>query len=435
MEKTPAGERASFALLALALFALYLVTHPWRGVHGDALIYVTRAFAPPAVLEGDMLFTHERQTLLTIYGLLLGWLSHVAPVADAARGLALLGGAVWFAGLVLLMRAIARAAHLPMIVALCMSALVALAPLSYSAGSSFLAGEILAVPRPFAEGFVLMAFATLLEKRWLAGCLALAGAMAFHPLIGAAGAAVAFTWAALGDRRLWLVAALCACLVVAVATVSNRLDTFDADWLALLRLRTAYLFISQAPASFWVDLLLRGVILFIAARLCFGRLRLLLRAVLVASVLGLLVSLLFADLWPIVFVTQAQPWRVLFIPAILAPAAVALIACKGEGPATRVTLALIACALMTRDVPLLSVVFSLGALAFHIYPPVVRLASSRIEAALWIVATAAWVGFDLMNLVAFGQILGNAPDGFSLPWSYLWVLRSLALPLSVLAIV
>lgn len=438
MPKTAPGERLSLALLGLALFALYVVTHPYRGVHGDALIYVTRAWAPRAIVDGDMLFAHEHQTALTLYGVLLRLFNTLLPVAEAARALAICGVAVWFAGLLAFTRALAFAAYLPARVSLAMAALVALAPLGYSAGSSFMAGEFLAVPRPFAEGFVLIAFASMLKGRWVAGALALLVAAAFHPLMGAAGAAVAFIWLALGDRRLWLVALAGAGLALAGAAMgapylSNLLVTFDAEWLALLRLRTSYLFLSQAPVSFWTDNLLRGIILLIAAWRCAGALRGFLMAVLIGSAAALVVSLLFADLWPSVLMTQAQPWRVLFIAAILAPAALLLIACKGEGLQARITLALIACAFMTRDAAPLCLLFSLGALAFQ-FNTSARLCSHRAEALVWMIATAAWVGFDLLNLVGLGQILANAPADFFFQWSYLWVLRPLALPLAVLVI-
>lgn len=431
-------ERFSLALLGLALFALYVVIHPYRGVHGDALIYVTRAWAPRAMVDGDMLFAHESQTALTLYGVLLRLFNMLLPVAEAARALAICGVGVWFAGLLTFTRALALAAHLPARIALAMAALVALAPLNYSAGSSFLAGEFLAVPRPFAEGFVLVAFACMFEGRWRTGVAALLVAAAFHPLMGAAGAAVAFIWVALGDRRLWLVALAGAVLALAGAAMgapylSNLLVTFDPEWLALLRLRTSYLFLSQAPVSFWTDNVLRGIILVIAAWRCVGALRTFLMAVLIASAAAIIVSLLFADLWPSVLMTQAQPWRVLFIPAILAPAALMLVACRGEGLQTRITLALLACAFMTRDAAALCLLFSLGALAFQ-FNTSARLCTHRIEALLWMIATAAWVGFDLLNLVGFGDILANAPPGFVFQWSYLWVLRPLALPLAVLVI-
>jgi hypothetical protein len=438
MPKTAPGEKLSLALLALALFALYLVTHPYRGVHGDALIYVTRAWAPSAIVEGDMLFAHEHQTALTLYGLLLQSFNTLLSVADAARTLAICGVVVWFAGLLTFTRALTSAAHLPLRIALGMAALVALAPLNYSAGSSFMAGEFLAVPRPFSEGFVLIAFACMLESRWRTGIAALLVAAAFHPLMGAAGAAVAFTWAALEDRRLWLVALACVVLALVGAGLgapylSNLLATFDPEWLALLRVRTSYLFLSQAPVTFWIDNLLRAIILIIAARHCVGPLRQFLIAVLVASAAGIFLSLLFADFWPSVLVTQLQPWRVLFIPAIVAPAALMLIACRGDGLQARITLALIACAFMTRDAAPLCLLFSLGALAFQ-FNTSARLCTHRVEALLWMIATAAWVGFDLLNLVGLGQILTHAPTGFVFQWSYLWVLRPLALPLAVLVV-
>lgn len=435
MFKASPESRLSLACLGLALFAAYLVTHPYRGVYGDALIYVTRAWATAPIVQGDMLFAHEHQTGLTLYGALLrGWMN-VAPVAEAARGLALVGVGVWFAGLLAVAFAMARAARLPASCALAMAALVAIAPLGYSAGSSFMAGEFLAVPRPFAEGFVWIALALMLAGRRLAGALVLIIAAAFHPLMALAGAGVAFIWAASSEWRLWLLAGAGACAALLAAALGapaagGLLATFDAEWLALLRARTSYLFLTQAPVSFWVDLLLRGAILLVAARQSEGRLRAFLRAILVASAGGVAVSLLFADLWPSILITQLQPWRVLFIPAVLAPAAIVLIAAD---PRNRLVPPLFACAYMTRDAALISVFFSLGALAFHMRPALAGPRPARVEALLWITAAAAWVSFDLLHVAALAGVFERAPQG-AFQWIYLWTLRPFSLPLAVLCL-
>jgi hypothetical protein len=142
--------------------------------------------------------------------------------------------------------------------------------------------------------------------------------------------------------------------------------------------------------------------------------------------------MLFADLAPSILVTQLQPWRVLFIPAVLAPAALMLIACEGAGRTTRITLGLLACAYMTRDAAVLSAAFSLSALGMQYNPAWAEAATPRVEKLIWIIAAAAWVSFDLLNLVALARIVAEAPAGFQ--WSYLWVLRPLSLPLMALMI-
>ena len=57
-----------------------------------------------------------------------------------------------------------------------------------------------------------------------------------------------------------------------------------------------------------------------------------------------------------------------------------------------------------------------------------------IVKALWLVAAAAWVAFDLTNMIAFARMLADAPRDLALPWSYFWALRPFALPLFALAI-
>ena len=292
MRKSLPGDRLTFLLLGLALFCAYLVLHPYRGIHGDALIYVTRAWAPPAILRDDMLFAHEQQTNFTLYGVVLRMLLSVMPVADAARAMSLAGAAFWFCGLVCFAHAVTRAARLPS---------RARSPCARSSSSRrsairrvlpFAAGEVLAVPRPFSEAFVLMSFAALLHGRIALGVLALVVATLFHPLIALAGASVACVWAALADRRLWL-AGLIAC-VVALAAASRAFRCSPTCWRPSTP--TGLRFCARARPisscrkrrfSFWTDLVLRAVILAIAAHVCEpGRLRAFLVAVLVAGAGG-----------------------------------------------------------------------------------------------------------------------------------------------------
>ena len=244
--------RPALLLVSLALFAAYLVTHPYRGVFSDALIYVTQAWAPEAILRGDMLFAHETQTGLTIFRPLMAFALKLMPVAEAARAVAFFGVAIWWVGLMTLFAALARAAELAPSAALAMAALVCIAPLGYSAGSTFMPGEFLAIPRPFAEGFALMGLAALLRGRVILSGAAFVAALAFHPLMGLAACAAAFVFVSRSDARIWA-AAVFALLVAGVGALAgwplfDRLTApWDPAWRALLREHTSYLFMSEAP--------------------------------------------------------------------------------------------------------------------------------------------------------------------------------------------
>lgn len=426
----------AYALLATGLFAAYLAMHPYRGIFSDALIYVTPEWAPPVILRDDMLFANESQTRLTLFGAVLRPLLAFLPVDEAARLMALAGISLWFGGLLLFAHALARAAKADRFAALLMAALVGFAPLNYSSGAFFIPGETLAVPRPFAEGFVLVAFAGALRANWMAAGAALVIAGLWHPLMALAGGSVLVFRLALADRR-WMALFGAGALAVAAAGwlgapfASDLFRTPSPEWEALLRGHTTYLFISSGPVSFWVDLALRAAVVFAAARLRHGPVRPFLIAVLLAAAAGVLLSLLFSDAVASLLVMRLQPWRVLFVLAIVAPMAVGLLAVnlREGGAHARLLLAVAACAYASRDPAPVSLFFSAVLVAFSLRPALAQAVSLRSERLLWALAALFWLAFDMLQFAQVLNILAGAPEG-AVRASHFWTLRPLALPLS-----
>lgn len=447
----PGPPRGRWAALApiLALLALFLVTRPYRGIIGDALIYVTRELArsDPQGIGRDMLFSGGSQMEFTLFSPLLRLLLAHLPAASVAWGLALLALLVWFLSASWFAHALASRTGQVGVVAAKNLALVGLAclavfPLSYAAFDVLAAAEPMAVPRPFAEAFMLCAFAAMLRGRAALTCVYVLASAAFHPLMAAGGASVLVLALALREPRWLLLPLICAGLLVAAAVadlpVARLLfQPLDAEWKGLLETRTAYLFPHLWPDAYWSRLILLAGTLAIGARLFDGILRRLCLAAIV--VLGLAVALTFAfgDVWPSLLVVQAQPWRAIWFASALAPLVLGIIAIRlmQSGTSARLALCFLAMAWMAGDMPM--VVAPLLALAAY-------LASSGDEVSERI--AVYWPAVVCLCLVLFaGVLIGvplaalvgsltRAPADFALEWPYVWSVHPLALPVAGLAV-
>ncbi|MDB5596456.1 MAG: rane protein of unknown function [Hyphomicrobiales bacterium] len=437
------------AFATIAAFAIFLILHPYRGIIGDALIYVTREVArfDPNGLGRDFMFVSDRQTDFTIYARLVGWLlnQHLSPGA-VAQGLAFAALALWFAAAALFAFALLRTQdETPLLAwreAIVITIFVAVFPLTYAPDATFSAAEALAIPRPFAEALVLACFAFLLMQRGGLAAACLGGAFLVHPLMALAGLGVVYVYLVAGDRRwLWAGAAGLVTLVAAALAdvpLANQLFVhLDPEWRALLEKRTRYLFLGLATGSFWASQLVSLVTFFICARVCHGLARRLIVSTIVAALVGLLLSYLFADRWASVLILQLQPWRVLWIASVLAPMAMGILALRlWHGTRSdRLVLACLAIAWLARSEMELSVPLCLTAFVLHLEGDRWNDRISSIWGPiLWTSVVGTWLlmtGFPLYSLL---NSIWRAPPGLRLQLSYVWTLSPLALPLGALAV-
>jgi len=254
------------------------------------------------------------------------------------------------------------------------AAIIALNP-RYGSFVIFQYGESFTTPRLFAEAFVLAGLA--LHKRLYVAAACMAVAAAVHPLMALPGIAVLGLIAASREPRLWLLAGAGLVLAVGLAWVGvapfSRLTMrFDAAWFQVVYERCAFGFLGQ-----WglFDLLqvaapLTGVI--IGWCVATTAERQVLSAVSIATALGLAATLLGADLLLNVLITNLQPWRALWLFALVgnAFAAIAALRLPSSSAARPLLYAALACAL-TEQALLIPAIFSAGlfgvALAAHLW--------------------------------------------------------------------
>lgn len=393
----------------VALVALYALTHPFAGFTGDAQIYMGRALADldPTGVGTDVMFRLDGQSRFSIFPALAAWLVAHMPPIDAAMLLVGASGALWCAAAVALARAAAPSRPLAV------AAVLVLAPTFYGGFNLLRYAEGLAIPRPFAEAFVLFALAAFVANRRLVAMLCLAVAAAFHPIMALAGVATVALCLCMEDRR-WLIAAAALVAAMLAATFAgapflDRLRTvIDAEWLDLLKSRNAYLFPHLWPASAWALPAVQAITILVAVRRASPALRRLLLASLIVGAAGVVVALLAGLYEPVLLVMQAQLWRMWWLTAAMAALALGLCALNlGACSAReRLSLALLALAwALAQEAGLYAPL--VAALAFALDRLSGLKISDEIGRAFWLgagVAVIAPLAVDLPSLQLFGGL-------------------------------
>ncbi len=323
------GGRAGLAAAMWAsLLPLMLILHPYSGLVQDARIYFGRGVADrdPAGVGRDMLFVHDGQTGFSLMGDLISVALGVMGPGVAAMALTFAGEVLWLLAAAALARTLAsgRAAWA---VAVCTVAL----PSFYGAFDLFDCTEAIATPRVFAQAAVLGALAAVTTGRRGSGLGLLSVAVAIHPLIALPGVAVAAVLLVRQDRR-WLAAVAAGALGILAAAaaglpVAARLfQPMDAVWLSILRSRSTYLFPTLWPAGCFGAIACQGAAVIVASAVSTPAVRALLLAALGVAASGLAASWLFGDVLASTLIVQLQPWRALWLLAILGDVAFALAA-------------------------------------------------------------------------------------------------------------
>lgn len=419
------------------LLSFWFLAHPYAGIFHDALIYIGRGMAnlDPAGVGADFMFAHDGQSRFSVFSFIAERCITSLGAGGAAKLLAATGLASWFAALVALAGALAQG-RAKWAIVICVAALGS----SYGGFGVFHYAEPLATPRIFAEAGVIAAMAALAHERRLIALAFIIAAAAFHPIMALAGAA-AFYAALCFENRRWL-------LLGALGLAAGLLGAFlglplldrlfvkiDAEWLANLHARNVYIFPTEWPSSAYEALSARSAALLIAARLA-PKFCVLLWPVLIAGFGGLLVSVLLGDLLPLLLVTQAQLWRSTWLVMALGAAALPFVAMGlwKEGPASRITLGVLALASIVTETPL---VFALAALAVladrhraqNIVPP-----TRLIVVGLWLFVALAAAAFAGVNAIIWLKLAQATPAGAISPYPLFVSLGVVATPLAAAAI-
>ena len=309
--------RVFFQLLALAGALLWLVTHPYRGLHQDANLYTLMAlrWLDGAAYARDPFFVFGAQDGYSVFPPIHGALIQIFGVSGASRFLVLLGGSSWLVASWLVAKRV-FSDRFPFGVFFLSSAVLSL---SYSpVGNTFVLNEAFATARILAIplGIAAVALGTKRPMAWLLALIA----MSVHPLLG--------VWPLLflasirfSDRKLAVLALIFFCCFTISAVLGS--DTFlhlvSGERLNLLRDSTIDLLASGEgvnAAVFWLAALLFG------SRFGTDRFRRSYLLVALLSALAYLSSLIVSLYYPIDLLLKIQPWRAMWLATYFAVVAI-----------------------------------------------------------------------------------------------------------------
>ncbi len=313
---------AATVLLGVASFFLL---RPYIGIVHDARLYAGYAMAgiDPNGVGQDILVLHDGQSGFSVYPrlfrALVSWIGPSrAAIVSASTGLLL-----WFAAFLHFARRIVGPSMMTKDV-MAVGAL-ALALPSYYGGTTVLRyAEPFATPRAFAEAASLIALALVMERRRVAAAIVLAAGVLMHPLMTLP-AVVVVVWLSARDARMrrLLLAAGAACAIglcvppLVGASAVYPFSRFDSEWLRILDEKNSLVFLRHWKSIDFARIVLHLATVAVAWRVLPSASRALVGGVLLVALGGLLLSLAGADLAASVIVAQGQPWRGLWLLAVV----------------------------------------------------------------------------------------------------------------------
>lgn len=311
---------ALFAVLALLLF------RPYLGITHDARLYVGYALASldPTGIGTDIMFQHDGQSRYSLFPVPFLWLVGWLGPGQAALLATYAGLMLWAIALVAWLEVLLKdttASHAKGWVVLVVVAL----PAFYGGSSVFQFAEQFVSPRVFAEAGIVGALACAMARRWV-GAVVLSGvALAVHPIMAAPGVALV-AWSALERPRSQQVAtaALLVLLVLVAAGTwwewapARLFARFDPEWRAALDRKQALVFISHWKPEGWARMVLHVCTLMLGRQYVPASVKRLFDGALLIGAVGVVTAYVVGDRLGNVLVTQGQPWRGLWLVALLA---------------------------------------------------------------------------------------------------------------------
>lgn len=298
--------------LFCAIAVLWLVTRHYFGVVQDARFYTLEALREldPARFANDFYFQFGSQGSFSLFTKFYRPLVAHFGVGPAGMGVAIVGQALWLAGLFWLARNLVGARFLWLAAALAIAMPNIYAPY-------FGYGEAFATPRLFAEALTMLALAQLgARPLWTLVLLGLAASL--HPLMALPGLVAAFVYLALGRPLLWALAPAGAALAfglgwAGIEPFSNLQRTLDPEWFSVVAIRSLQCLLTRWPSDAYFQVL-NGLAWSVFGLFTLGgRDRKLLGAVFAAGLAGLALTLIGGDLARNVLVVELQPWRSMWL--------------------------------------------------------------------------------------------------------------------------
>jgi hypothetical protein len=322
LEPDPATHKKSSSLAQITLYALvlllWLLLLPYAGVRHDARLYTAQALwhIHSEIYGNDIFFRYGSQDSFTLFTpvyvqlIRLFGVEHAAALITAFSQLAFMT-ACWF---------FAKRMYPPLIATVVVG-LILILPGNYGSDYIFTYLETFATPRLLAESLTLFSLLAFVHQKKIIGSVLLLCSLLMHPIMAMAGVTfLAARWA-LNHPKLAALIAVSAATIVIPLTLSP-LGThfrFDHEWLSIVERRSPYLFLRNWAYADWARLAVPLTTLAMNVWLQPNNLQQKWAKIAsLTAILGLLVSLIGNDMLGLVLVTQAQPWRWLWLITLCA---------------------------------------------------------------------------------------------------------------------
>jgi hypothetical protein len=307
--------------LTLGLLALWTLTHRYRGLAHDGVLYAVQALARVhPYFATDVMLSGTSQDAFTLFSPLYAALIRMFGIIAASAFLFALCTAGYLCAAWLLMRRLfdARVAYLTVAVLICVSS-------EYGAWSIFSCSEDFLTARSLAEACVVGAIAAYYWQRpWLASGL-LGLAMLIHPLMALPG--LLLLLCLIVPARMSAVAAAVALAGVALVSLAAvhgfvPLPSFkpmEPAWLEVVEQRSMFLFLRDWRVVDW-ELQLRPLMFLALAQAVIAdtKVRKLCWAASLVGLSGLALAAVPDLVGPIPILLQGQAWRWFWITCMVA---------------------------------------------------------------------------------------------------------------------
>jgi hypothetical protein len=426
-----AEQPAGLILLPLIAAALWALAHCYPGIVGDASVYIGRALADldPAGVGRDLMFVYDGQSRFSLFPLVLRQFVAVLGPERTGLLLALLSMAAEVAAVATFAACYVRRPLIAIVVIF-----VAVLDSHYGTPWRFCFSEVIAVPRPFAEVLVLFALAALACRRTSLGFVCVVAASLIHPLMALAGWGVFAIVLSCEDRR-WCAAFVGAALLLIAGAAADvpllhRLVTvMDPHLKAFAESRSPLLFPTAWSIGYLGGMLAEAASLAIAASFVDGRRRTILVAAIFVGVGGVMMQALLGDRLSLTLVIQAQLWRMVWLMAALAAAALAFCALElwRNGPRGHIILALLSIAWLMNETPEWAGLVGAVAVALHFAMRRLDLPVTWTSArALWVVACLLALVWNIHYFVGYVRFMADIPPDAPHGLGYFWSRRYVA---------
>lgn len=309
----------SLALTA-SLVALWLLTHRYLGLHGDAKLYAFQAMArlDPS-LSNDIFLQFGSQDRFTIFSPLYAWCIRSVGLQNAELILTIACKVWFFTAAWWLARALAGYR-----MAFFATAVLIIVGGRYGAFKLFQYAEDWVTARSLAEALVISAFALFFHNFKIAGSLVAVGALAVHPLMALPGVLVLVCL--LVPARVRLLGAVGGVLVSSIIAVAawtqpavvHVFPVMDREWLEVVRARSVHLFPQLWTFDDWN---LNGkpflALMLSALATDDARIRQLSEAAMLVGAAGLALAVIAGSMGPAILL-QGQAWRWVWVTTFTA---------------------------------------------------------------------------------------------------------------------